>query len=648
MTNLSDDQSALLSLHKAALAAMQESGPKRLARHLAFHAEDLIPDLDFSETTFRLVLDTAHSDAPLLWLWRKELANWDFAAQVDWTNTEPRTDERRTAIYDLLGFESDTRKVLNELVPVSKLSGPVVISRDFKPWRKEKAQQGHDWYWPKYAGQLSDKGWSSEAIANLGEAAERVVERLADPTAASPYQSRGLVVGYVQSGKTANFTGVIAKAVDAGYRLVIVLGGTLNLLRAQTQRRLDMELIGRENILRSANEVECDYAADEAWARGDFLSHGGQPSLLGAFDIIRLTTRDNDYKPLAQGIRALEFDKDTPSRPLHDPTNLHRSAARLMVVKKNKTVLGKLLNDLSKIGHLRSEVPVLIIDDESDEASVNTGKPDANRTAINEKISELLRVLPRAQYVGYTATPFANVFIDPSDTEDIFPRDFIISLDRPNGYMGVQDFHDLDSDIPVEERDYSNSQEKAHVRDIVLTDEEDDTCLRQAMDMFVLTAAMKVYREAAGDTPLGIGHFRHHTMLVHESRLTENHRELAGRLLQLWHNGGYAAPQAASAFVSCSKPTWLPFPVFAPTASRCRKPSRILPTTLARPTCASAAARVRSSLSTAIRTSSEARPTSTSAASGRFSSAARSCPEDSRSRASPSPTTAGVPPTPPH
>ncbi|ELS53575.1 hypothetical protein STVIR_5495 [Streptomyces viridochromogenes Tue57] len=484
----------------------------------------------------------AHSDAALLWLWRKELTNWDFATRVEWTDTEPRTDARRAATYDLLGLEQDTRKVLTELVPVSKLSGPVVISRDFKPWRRDKAQQGHDWYWPKYAGQLAAKGWSSDSIANLGEAAEQVVERLADPTEESPYQSRGLVVGYVQSGKTANFTGVIAKAVDAGYRLVIVLGGTLNLLRAQTQRRLDMELVGRENILRSSTEAECDYADDEAWARGDFLSHGGQPKLLGAFDIIRLTTRDNDYKPLAQGIQALEIQKHDHSRPLYDPTNLHRSAARLMVVKKNKTVLGKLLKDLAKIGDLRSEIPVLIIDDESDEASVNTGKPDSNRTAINEKISELLRVLPRAQYVGYTATPFANVFVDPSDTEDIFPRDFIISLDRPHGYMGVQDFHDLDSDIPPEQRDFSNSQEKAHVRDILVADEDDDTCLRQAMDMFVLTAAMKVYREMSGESPLGIGHFRHHTMLVHESRLTADHRELSSRLLHLWHNGGYTGP----------------------------------------------------------------------------------------------------------
>ncbi|MCX5382225.1 Z1 domain-containing protein [Streptomyces sp. NBC_00083] len=535
------DLSALTSLHKSALAGMQESGPQRLARHVAFHAESRSLASDISEAAFREALLAAHSDDPLLWRWRKDLTQWDFGTDLAWTQTPPRTDERRAAIYDRLELEQPTRKLLTELVPVTKLAGPVVISRIFKPWRSA-ATTPEDHYWPKYAGLLAEKGWRADAVADLEDAAEQVVQRLANPIDVEPYQSRGLVVGYVQSGKTANFTGVIAKAVDAGYRLVIVLGGTLNLLRAQTQRRLDMELVGRENILRNTSEAESDYADDEAWAQGKFLAHGDRPSLLGSFDIIRLTTRENDYKSLAQGIQALEIEKQDPSAPLFAPANLHRSAARLMVVKKNKTVLGKLLKDLAKIGDLRAEIPVLIIDDESDEASVNTGKPDANRTAINEKISELLQVLPRAQYVGYTATPFANVFVDPSDTQDIFPRDFIISLDRPDGYMGVQDFHDIDSDIAPEDRNVGNSQEKAHVRDVVLTDEDDDTCLREAMDMFVLTAAMKIYRETAGPAPLGIGHFRHHTMLVHESRLTADHRDMAGKLLQLWHNGGYAGP----------------------------------------------------------------------------------------------------------
>ncbi|NUK07538.1 Z1 domain-containing protein [Streptomyces lunaelactis] len=532
-----------LTLHTSALAGM-DSRPKNLVRALAYQSEEEGPDAELlaAEEDFRATLNAAHSTDQLVELWRKQLTQWDYTENPAWTPAEPRTDERRAAVLTLLGLSEDTQKILNLLVPVPKASGPVVISDSFTPWYTPQSQQGRSWYWPAYRRLLSQKGWPETAVASLDSASDRVVERLADPTSDSAYQSKGLVVGYVQSGKTANFTGVIAKAVDAGYRLVIILGGTLNLLRAQTQRRLDMELVGRENILRGASEYESDYADDPAWPQGKFLSHGGLPSALGGFDIVRMTTRDNDYKSLLQGIVALEFEKQEPALRLHDPRNLHRSSARLMVVKKNKTVLAKLVKDLTKIKTPLAEIPVLIIDDESDEASVNTAnpnKPDTERTAINDKISELLRLLPRAQYVGYTATPFANVFIDPSDTEDIFPKDFIVSLPRPTGYMGVQDFHDLDSPIPPEERTFANSNEKAHVRDIHLSSEEDDTALQQAMDMFVLTAAMKLYREANG---LGDRHFQHHTMLIHESVRTADHRELRGRVLKMWWEAGYTGP----------------------------------------------------------------------------------------------------------
>src|SRR5881275_1561622 len=122
------------------------------------------------------------------------------------------------------------------------------------------------------------------------------------------------------------------------------------------------------------------------------------------------------------------------------------------------------------------------------------------RPLMTGLISELLTLLPRAQYVGYTATPFANVFVDPSDVEDIFPKDFLISLDRPPGYMGVRDFHDLDEDDPDAPRDVGTSQELAFVRDLtakVDTPERDDE-LRDAMDAFVLSGAIKLYRQANG------------------------------------------------------------------------------------------------------------------------------------------------------
>ncbi|MGE6731090.1 Z1 domain-containing protein, partial [Streptomyces sp. NPDC059900] len=488
-------------------------------------------------------------DEALLALWSRYLNAWDFARSASWSaDTAPRTRARREAAYERLQFGPDLCKAFDEAIRVSEEPGATVITREFTPWYTQERASAHAFYWHAYERKLRAKGWSGAAIAGLDEASHAVVERLTDPEQAAARQAKGLVVGYVQSGKTANFTGVTAKAIDAGYRLVIVLGGTLNMLRAQTQRRLDMELIGQENILRGGNLddvdslVGIDYVGDDTdWP--DFVSHEGRPSARGAFDIERLTTRDNDYKSLAQGIRALEFEKREPTRPLHDPANLHHTAARIMVVKKNKSVLTKLVKDLKQIHGLLGEIPALIIDDESDQASVNTSNPKkweqgrTERTAINSLISQLLTLLPRAQYVGYTATPFANVFVDPSDGEDIFPTDFLISLPRPMGYMGVQDFHDLTSPLPPEERTYANSQEKAHVRSIYEATKGGDH-LQEAMDAFVLSGALKLYRAEHG---VPEGPFRHHTMLVHQSVKTDDHADLALRINSMWHEAGYAS-----------------------------------------------------------------------------------------------------------
>ncbi|MFI5530799.1 Z1 domain-containing protein [Kitasatospora sp. NPDC051853] len=537
----------LLEIHTEVLNGM--SRPRNF-RDTAELVEADYPGAALDEESFRARL--AEEDGrggALAALWAKSLTAWDFAEGPAWSpDTAPRTDERRAAAYERLGFGPDLAKALDTVVPVQHVAGTTVIAREHVPWYTPQTAAARSFYWRAYEGKLRQKGWSEAAIASLDEASRAVVERLANPEQAARRQAKGLVVGYVQSGKTANFTGVTAKAIDAGYRLVIVLGGTLNLLRRQTQRRLDMELIGQENILRGADVddpdtlVGIDYVGDdEDWP--EFVKHGARPSMLQAFDVERLTTREKDYESLAQGIRALEFEKRSPALPLHDPANLHHTAARVLIVKKNKTVLTKLVKDLKQIHGLLGELPALIIDDESDQASVNTTDPKKSekgaveRTAINGLISELLRLLPRAQYVGYTATPFANVFVDPGDAADIFPSDFLISLPRPQGYMGVQDFHDLDSPVPPSERTVANSQEKAHVRGI-WGDAGDR--LQEALDSFLLSGALKLFRSDHG---VAKGPFRHHTMLVHQSVRKDDHAELALQINSAWHQSGYASSE---------------------------------------------------------------------------------------------------------
>ncbi|MCZ4604966.1 hypothetical protein O3S80_14690 [Streptomyces sp. Lzd4kr] len=389
---------------------------------------------------------------------------------------------------------------------------PVVIGSSFARWYDPEARPGRGRYWPAYVDLLRRRGWADPRVADLDEATDQVVEKLANPSAAEAYQAKGLVITPVGSGASTHITGTVAKAVDAGYRLVIVLTGPSNTLRYQRQRTLDRDLVGRENILCGADESEdSEYGDDPDWFKADgFLRHGRRPGSEGSFDIVRLTTRDNDYAGLRQSLAALEFEKRMPRLPLNDPENLHATAVRLMVVKKNKTILSKMVKDLQSIQTPLAEIPTLIIDDgtEWDPGVVNThrkatGTGKAGRTSVQAAMAELLGLLPRAQYVAYATSPFVGTLMDPAASEDLFPRDFIVSLPRLAGYVGVEDFHDIDSDVPEERRTFANSPEKAHVRNLVLRDKDDDQGERQAMDMFVLTGAVKLYRAARGGGEVG-------------------------------------------------------------------------------------------------------------------------------------------------
>ncbi|MGC4761396.1 Z1 domain-containing protein [Micromonospora sp. DT46] len=535
--------------YREALRAMDLNGPRGL--HALAAALSTDSGIVVGEDALRGHLAAAQPDDPLRKDIHLRIATWDAAQKPGWAGeTAPRTQERRARIVELLRVDDKTGSLFAQLFPVAS-SELMVIDKEWEPWYTEDLRQDRNFYWAAYRRHLAEeRGFGAEPIARLDAATNSVVERLADPTRHERHQAKGLVVGYVQSGKTANFTGVIAKAIDAGYRLIVVLTGTTDLLRTQTQRRLDMELAGRENLLRGISEDDTesfDYHDDPDWISGKFLQHGCRPSDVGRPDIIRLTTRSFDYRSLQQGISALDFERRDRTRPYFDPTNLLPSDARLLVVKKNGPVLRKLVKDLGKITARLSEIPALVIDDESDQASPNTSNPkkwaedQTERTAINKVIAELLVLLPRAQYVGYTATPFANVFIDPSDAENIFPKDFLISLERPQEYMGAEDFHDLDASFGQDGPTFANSKEKAHVRALNQDNTLEDPQLLDALDMFVLTGAVKLYRQDQGLPP-----YVHHTMLVHEAMKTVTHREQATVLRSLWRRSGYYSPASSA------------------------------------------------------------------------------------------------------
>jgi hypothetical protein len=512
----------------AALAGMP-GRPLKLIRQLEFVAEQQEIE-GFQPSALLAHLKSCAPTDDALSALRRRLALWD-NADGDWTQATARNSEaRRAVVYEALGLDESWIAICDAKLAFQPLEEATVIALKNAPWYTPEVRAARSFYWNSYARQLAANGWSEESINQLDQNTNRIVEKLADPRAPAAYQSKGLVVGYVQSGKTANFTGLIAKAVDAGYRLIIVMAGTLDVLRSQTQRRIDKELIGRELL-------EDEYRSDPDYE--EFVSHGGLPSSLGAFDIRRLTGPAEDYKSLAYGKEGWKFDRKDASKPFWDPENLHPSAARIAVVKKNPRVLQKLATDLRALGRSRigaplDQVPVLIIDDESDQASINTAAPSPSgevidRTTTNQAIVGLLKQLPRSQYIGFTATPSANALVDPA-ADDIFPRDFLISLPRPAGYMGVADFYDLDlpSDGTVgpNERDYVRS---------ITGDDDAKGNLPKAIDSFVLSGALKLYR-AEADPRLK---FKHHTMLAHVSTLQADHKALAKLIQSIYAKAGY-------------------------------------------------------------------------------------------------------------
>lgn len=498
-------------------------------------------------------LTSADENDPARTQIRIVLGKWD-ADDTD-VSTPPRSDGRRVAIYEAMRLSPAVAAAVTTQFPVFD-SPPIVISKVFEPWYAEARSTRSSVYWDDYETYLRDvKGWSAEAITSLDQTSTEVIERLSDPVRDDIKQTKGLVVGYVQSGKTANFTGVAAKAIDAGYRLIIVLTGTIEILRAQTQRRIDMELVGRENILRGLDPSdpkvakELDYQQDKEWLADNFVKHGAMLDQPGVVHIDRVTTHHSDYKRLPQGLTKLRFFRTDRKKPLNDPVNLFNADAYVAVVKKNKAPLEKLIADLKPHKGDLAQLPVLIIDDESDQASVDTTNPakwDKNtaenrkRTTINGLITQLLHLCKRAQYVGYTATPFANVFVDPDDERDLFPADFVLSLRRPPGYMGVQEFHDVGKRWDDEPKTVSNSNELAHVRpmrgDVDTDPLRRDQELQEALDAWVLSGAIKKYRESKGAKA-----YRHHTMLIHESVKKLAHSDTAADVRMLWHTSAYAS-----------------------------------------------------------------------------------------------------------
>lgn len=252
--------------------------------------------------------------------------------------------------------------------------------------------------WQTYVKKLKEQGWKEESLKNLEEASIGILKRLkADTTDTGAI--KGLVIGHVQSGKTANMEALMEMASDYGWNMFIILSGTIESLRQQTLRRMLKDFNPGGNL---------------------------------TWHVI-----DNP-------------DKHNPDPQFMDfsPTSRLRY---FTVCLKNQKRLRNLIDWINANKPSHDSMRMLIIDDEADQASISntvklTDEEEQERKGINKLIVTLVNDVhykdgktkgkARAvNYVMYTATPYAN-FLNESDEKSLYPKDFIWTLKTPKEYIG--------------------------------------------------------------------------------------------------------------------------------------------------------------------------------------------------------------------
>lgn len=427
-----------------------------------------------------------------------------------------------------------------------------------QPWVKDAKAEIHWNFWDRYKMQLESKNFAPDTINKLDNLTDDILDRLVRPGTLAAFDKRGLIVGQVQSGKTSNYTGLICKAADAGYKLIIVLAGLHNSLRTQTQLRIDEGFLGFDtqtarNFSRATNRIGVGKFNPNLAAHSLTTSEANGDFNRGASESSGINIRGND--------------------PI------------ILVIKKNASVMKNLLGWLASRGETMTDgrkliksLPLLVIDDEADNASINVSKNQVS--TINGAIRALLSLFEQRAYIGYTATPYANIFIKYFEKEelkdlsvrihkdielttgqDIFPRDFIVNIPAPSNYVGparvfgIVSSSEIEKDVkpihlyriisdyqpPKPDPDDDKAVEKynelieslrtknarfitdQHKKDDEIPDELPES-LKYAVKCFFLSCAA---RRARGQVT------EHNSMLIHVSRFVRWQDEVAGMVLKI-------------------------------------------------------------------------------------------------------------------
>jgi len=389
-----------------------------------------------------------------------------------------------------------------------------ILSEDVEPWLNDEKANINFELWNRYKLYMA-KNDPSFPVNDLDDFTDKILDKCVNPKKTGSWDRRGMVVGHVQSGKTSNYVGLINKATDAGYKVIIIIAGTISSLRRQTQERIDSGFVGRSS--------------------SDFLEKKLNSIVgVGQYQV------NTEIYPLTSSfyVKGDEGDFNQKARiPIgKNPV--------VFVIKKNKGILEKLIDWLSRDVNIRNvdgtpklfNVPALIIDDEADSASVNASKSIEDIKTINKLIRTLLNLFNQNTFIGYTATPYANLFISQEYNEekttevknktykigeDLFPRDFIINIKAPTNYIGaakIFGYENANSELTKEPLDIFreiNDFDPPFFRTI--NKENKDVLpeylppsIERAIKSFILTCAIRRVR----------GHEnKHNSMLVHVALL---------------------------------------------------------------------------------------------------------------------------------
>ena len=365
-------------------------------------------------------------------------------------------------------------------------------SNDQKDWYLSPSEKDEIWF--KYRDYLiNKKGWEEESVDKIDKESTQVLNSFINPSLNIDKRSQGLVLGYVQSGKTSNMAATISKAATNGYKYVIILAGLNEALRKQTQIRIQKDIVDH-------SKSSWHWLTDET---NDFESIGPLP------------TYSKENKRVV-----------------------------ICVIKKNVKIIEKLISKIEEIPSSSKKImTTLIIDDECDQASPNTKEFKNQASEIsrtNKLLRKMLENLRKVTYVGYTATPFAPLLTpinSPDGKQSLYPKDFIISLNEPKGYFGVnklfRDQFDSEgdtvcpfikrvSDSEIEDLSSSRKDSQDFVPSI---SNHKESSLLTACDYYLLSLAARACRNSENE---------HCCMMIHTSRFVDIHDSFKPLIEKKW------------------------------------------------------------------------------------------------------------------